>query len=83
MKVELEGGNHAEVAAAAADGPEEIGVLRSAGLQDIAGRRDHLSREEVVDGQAVLSHQPAESSAESQAAMPVEITPPVVARPWS
>ena len=50
MQPELEFGDDAEVAAAAAQSPIEIGVLRLARLDDVAIRRHHLERHDVVTG---------------------------------
>ena len=54
----------AEVPAAAAQRPEEIGVRRRVDLEHVALRRDELDREQVVGGEPVLGHQPAEAAAE-------------------
>jgi hypothetical protein len=66
----LERGDDAEVAAAAADGPEEVGVLLLARGEDLALRGHDVRGHEVVDGGAVLAHQPADPSAERQARDP-------------
>ena len=63
----LEGGGHAEVAAAAAQGPEQVRVVFGAGHDDLAVGGDDLDRQQVVDGEAVLAHQPAFSAAQGQA----------------
>ena len=67
VQVELEGGDDAEVAASAAQAPEEVGVLRRARGEDLAVGGDHLGRAQVVAGQAVLAHQPADPAAQREA----------------
>ena len=62
----LEGGGDAEVAAAAPQCPEQVLVFLDARGDDLPGRGDHLHRQQVVDGEAVLAHQPAFSAAEGQ-----------------
>jgi hypothetical protein len=54
-------------AAAAAQAPEEVGVLLGAGPNERAVRGDHVGREEVVGGEFVPAHQPAEPAAEGEA----------------
>ena len=70
MEAVLEPGDDAEVAASAAQGPEQIGVLLLAGRQDGSVGCHELDGDEVVDGQPVLRHQEAESPAEGQAGDP-------------
>jgi hypothetical protein len=57
----------AEVAPAAADRPEQVRVLPGARADHAAVREDHVRRLQVVERQAVLRHQPAQSPAERQA----------------
>ena len=57
VQPELEPGDHAEAAAAAADGPEQVGVRLVVDLQQPAVGGHQLGREQAVDGQAVLAHQ--------------------------
>jgi len=64
--VELELGDDAEVPSAAADAPEQIGVLVPAGLHKFSVGGDQIDGEELIDGQPVLSHQPSDSAAERQ-----------------
>ena len=52
----------AKVAAAAAQAPEQIGVLALARGQHFACGRHHLDRAKVIDGHAVLAHQPAQAA---------------------
>ena len=67
VKPVLERGHDAEVPAAAADPPEEVGVLIPARGEELALRRHQVDREEVVDRRAVLSHEPADAAAEGEA----------------
>src|SRR5262249_58152552 len=57
---------HPEVAAATAEPPEEVGVLLGAGAKQIAVGGDHIGRQDIVGGQSVSAHQPAEPAAECQ-----------------
>src|SRR5205823_5660381 len=56
-----------EVAATAANAPEEVGVLVLARLDELAVRGNQVDGEQLVDGQAVLAHHPADAAAERQA----------------
>ena len=67
MRPERELGHDAEVAAAAADRPEEVGVLVRARGDLRAVGEDHLRREQVVDRQAVTAREIAVAAAERQA----------------
>src|SRR5262249_23267931 len=63
----LESCRDAEVAAAPAEAPQQLGVLVSAGMDDRAAGRDELCTDQVVARQSVLSGQVADAPAESQA----------------
>ena len=67
IEAELEARHHAEVATAAADGPEQVGVLLLARGDDAALGGDQLDGDERVDRQAVLADQPTDAAAERQA----------------
>ena len=67
MQAELEVRHDAEIAAAAADGPEQVGVLVGGSAYSLAAGSDDVRRDEIVDGQSVLARQPAETAAEGQA----------------
>ena len=67
VELELEAGDDAEVAAAAAHRPEQVRVRVLAGGDLAAVGRDDLDRHERIDGQAVLAHQPADPATERQA----------------
>src|SRR5262249_10512737 len=64
VEAELERGDHAEVAAAASQRPEQIGVRILGRPQQLAGGRHDVDGEEVVYREAVLAHQPADATAE-------------------
>jgi hypothetical protein len=65
---QLERRDDPEVPAAAAEAPEELGVLRLGGPDDPPVGRDHVGREQVVARKAVLAHQPADPAAEREPA---------------
>ena len=66
MEVELELRDDAEVAAAAAQPPEQVGVVGLARVDEPAVRRDHVGRREVVAREAELPHRPADAAAERE-----------------
>jgi hypothetical protein len=68
MQAERERRDDAEVAATAADRPEEVGVLVGARADALAVREDHLRLEQVVDREPELPGQVAKSAAEREAA---------------
>jgi hypothetical protein len=70
VQAKLELGDDAEVAAAAAQAPEEVGVLLCARLHELTVGGDQVHRNELVDRQAVLALKPADAAAESQASDP-------------
>ena len=62
----LEARHDAEVAAAAPQGPEQVGVLRRVGRQEAAVGRDDAGRAEGVAAEPVLAPQPAHPAAQRQ-----------------
>ena len=68
MQFELELRDDAEVAAAAAQAPEQVGVLGLGRVDEPAVCGDDVGADEVVAGEAVLAHQPADAAAEREAA---------------
>jgi hypothetical protein len=68
-RVELEGeaGDDAEVPAAAAQSPEQVGVGAGVDLQHLAAGGDQLGADQIVAAHAVLVAQPAEAAAEGEA----------------
>jgi hypothetical protein len=67
MQLELEGGHHAEIAAAAPQCPEQILVLRLAGANHLCVSRDDIGRDEIIDGQPEFAGGPAEATAKREA----------------
>src|SRR4029077_8395774 len=65
--VELELRDDSEVAASAAEAPEQIGVLVLACLDELAPGSHDIHRDELIDREPVLAHDPADSAAERQA----------------
>ena len=68
VEAELERGDDAEVAAAAAQRPEQVRVLVLARADPLAARQHDLRADEVVDRQAVLAGEVAEAAAEREPA---------------
>jgi hypothetical protein len=66
LGLELERGDHAEVAAAAANRPEQIRVLIGAGAAQAPVGRDDFGRDQVVGREAVAARDPAEPAAERE-----------------
>src|SRR5439155_10440052 len=66
MQVELESRRDAEVAARAAERPEELGVLSGTRVDDGPVRSDELGADEVVAREAVLRRQVADAATECQ-----------------
>ncbi len=67
VAAEREGGDDAEVPAAAAQRPEQVGVVVFAGGDERAVGQHHVGGQEVVDGQAEPAGQVADAAAERQA----------------
>ena len=68
MQPEPERGDDAEVPAAASQRPEQVGVIVGRRPDDLTVGGDHLGFHEVVDGESVLAHEPADAAAEGEAA---------------
>ena len=66
MGLEQEAGHHAEIAAAAAQRPEEVRVLLLARGDEAAVGEHDVGLEQIVDGQAVFARQVARAAAERQ-----------------
>src|SRR5262249_16584707 len=66
MQPVLEPRDHAEVAAPTPQSPIKIGVLLGARPHHLAGGGDHLRGYEIVGGEPVLAHEPAEPAAERE-----------------
>src|SRR5215218_2194517 len=67
MEPILEGGCDAEIAAAAAQSPEEVGILVRIGPQQAALSCNQVNRQQVVAGEAVLAIEKAMAATERQA----------------
>ena len=63
---EPERGDDAEVAAAAAQRPEQVGVFVGGRPDDAALGGDHLGGQQVVDGEPVLAHEKADAATERE-----------------
>ena len=70
MQRVLQRRGNAEVAAAAAQRPEQVAVLLGAGMDQMAFSGDHVGGDEVVAGKAVLAQQPADAPAQREPAKP-------------
>ena len=66
MQLILEGGDHAQIAAAAAQAPKQILVFHGAGGEQPPVGGDHVSREEIVNGKSVLAGQPSKAAPEGK-----------------
>ena len=66
MQAELELGHDAEVAAASAQAPEEVGVLGLARLDELAVGGHQVDGQQLVDREPVLAHDPADAAAERE-----------------
>jgi len=67
MELVLKGGDHAKVAAATPDTPEEVWMLVGADVAELAVGSDDISGDEVVAGQAVAARQPADATTQGEA----------------
>ena len=67
LELELQRGDDAEVAAATAQPPEELGVAVGAGAHEAAVGGHDVGAHEVVAGQALLAHEPADAAAQGEA----------------
>ena len=70
MELILERCSDSEVAAAAANAPEQVGVLLRAGPQQLPVGCRHVGRYQVVAGKSIAAVQPAQPSAEREARDP-------------
>src|SRR5690349_20287507 len=66
VRLELEICNDAEVAATAAYCPKEIVMLRDTGGHESSVCENDLRGKQVVEGKAMLAHEPTEPTAEGQ-----------------
>ena len=68
MQLQFELRDDAEVASASAKAPEQVRVLGLGRVDEAAVCGDEVGCDEVVAGEAVLAHQPADAAAEREAA---------------
>src|SRR5262245_31495859 len=66
MPFGLERCRHAEIAAAAAYGPEEVGVLRRASVEKFAIGSNHIGGVQIVGGEPKFTTEPAEATAKGE-----------------
>src|SRR6266487_2993424 len=67
MQLELEGSDDPEIATSTAHAPEQVGVLAGTGSEHPSIGRDEVHRQQIINGQAVLAHEPAQAAAQRQA----------------
>ena len=67
VQAEFERRHHAEIAAAAAYGPEQFCIFIRTGVFQFTGGRHDVGRDQVVHGHAVFPAQPPEAAAQCQA----------------
>ncbi len=67
MQLELELRDDPEVAAAAAEAAQELRILALAGVHELAVGSDDVRTDQVVAGEPVAAHQPADPAAEREA----------------
>lgn len=70
VKSQLERGDDPEVAAAPTQRPEKVRVLVLAGAHPLAGRRHHVRRDDVVEGEAVHAMQVSAAPSQGGTAHP-------------
>ncbi len=68
VRTEIESRDDSEIAAAAAQRPQEVGMRRIGRLDDVAGGRHKLDADQLICGQAPRAHHPPDAAAEREAA---------------
>ena len=66
MQLIFERSRHTEVSSSTANGPEQIGFFILACPQYLAFGGDELDGQKIVEGEAILAHQPAQAAAEGE-----------------
>src|SRR5262245_5454745 len=66
MQFELERRRHTEIAAAAAYGPEQVGILRRACVEQFAIGGDDIGGVQIVGSKAEFATEPAEAAAKGE-----------------
>ena len=67
MQRELETGDDTEIAAAAFQRPQQVGIFIGRGMHQPAVGRDHVGGHEIVDRQAIAAPEPAHAARQRQA----------------
>ena len=67
VEPELEARDNAEVAATPADTPEQLGILCFARADQLTVGGHQVDREQLVDGQAMFAHDPADAATKGEA----------------
>src|SRR6478752_3290297 len=70
MQAKLERTHYPEIAAAAAEGPEQIGIFGFAGAHELALSRHHIGRDQVIGGKPELAAEPSETAAQGESGDP-------------
>jgi hypothetical protein len=65
---EPERADDAEVPASASQGPEQVGVIAGRRPHDLALGGHHFGLDEIVDGEPVLAHEPADAATQAEPA---------------
>src|SRR5690348_493591 len=67
MQLEFEPGRHPEISTTATQGPEEVGVLTSAGRSKLSVGAHDIDRTHRVEGQPISPTELADSASQSEA----------------
>jgi hypothetical protein len=70
MEAEVEGGHHAEVAATAPQGPEQVRMVLLVGVHERPIGEDQVGAEQAVDGEAETTGEVPDAAAQGEAAHP-------------
>ena len=70
VQAELQAGHDAEVAAAAADRPEQVGMVLGVGAHELAVCRHDVGGQQIVDREAVLADEEPDAAAQRDPADP-------------
>src|SRR6266496_6020675 len=68
MQLERKSSYHAEVSTAAANGPEQIGILIGIRLYECAVRQYDVGGEQIIDGESAFAGQMPDASAQGESA---------------
>src|SRR5882672_2694588 len=70
MQAKLERAHYPEIAAASAEGPEQIGIFGFAHAHELAFSRHHVGRDQVIGGKPKLAAEPSETAAQGESRYP-------------